>query len=39
MRGLSPHIDAPATPERVLMAIERVRRAELGTLAEAEAAD
>jgi xanthine dehydrogenase large subunit len=39
LRGLSPHLDAPATPERVLMAIERVRRAELGTLAEAEAAD
>jgi xanthine dehydrogenase large subunit len=38
-RDLAPHLDAPATPERVLMAIERLRCADLRPLAEAEAAD
>ncbi len=38
--GMAPQLDAPATPERVLMAIERLRAAAVARpLAEAEAAD
>jgi xanthine dehydrogenase large subunit len=39
LRGLAPHLDAPATPERVLMAIEALRAAEAHPLAEVKAAE